>query len=556
MMRFLCRSLFVTLLAAALPMAAVAQRAPTREAGPKVVSLGSPAPLVEIRVMVRAGSSADPEGLEGLAHLTGRMLIEGGFGDPKKPVTKDRLAEITRPWGGDAYPSVRVAKESTTFTLVAPKEVLATYLAQVLRPMFTQPHFAAAELDRVRAETLTQLRSGRLEQIELLGLIALDTVIHQGSGYAHPDVGTEKGLEQVTAAAVRRFYETYYKPENLTVGVSSGDAAVVKQVQEAFAAPPPVSTPAPPGLAAAVASAQEAPFTPRKLAQPQPPKGREVLMVALPNAISTGLHAGFPLNVTRRDKDYWPLYIANIWFGTHRDGFSHLYQVIREQRGYNYGDYSYVEHFEGRPFALFPPVNTPRRQQYFSIWIRPIQHDYAHHILKAMTWELENFVREGMTEEECALAKNKARVLYLSLAETGSRLLGYKLDDSFYGLEPGYLDGYLENVEAVTCEQVNAAIQKHLQAENLRYVIITSAEVAPKLADEIARGGAAWGKKPAEYQIDVKEEGGAKVYEVPEAKLELLRRDAVWAYYPLNIPRDRIKIVPAEKMFNTAALPD
>jgi len=322
-------------------------------------------------------------------------------------------------------------------------------VAQVLRPMFAQPQFAPAELDRVRAETLTQLRSGRLEQIELLGLIALDNVIHQGTSYAHPDVGTEKGLEQVTAQAVQRFYNTYYKPENIVIGVSSGDPAVMKQVQDALA--PPTA-----GLASS-GGADAAPFSPVRVEPPQPVRGREALIVALPNAISTGLHAGFPLAVTRTDKDYWPLYIANIWFGTHRDGFSHLYQVIREQRGYNYGDYSYVEHFESRPSALFPPTNTPRRQQYFSLWIRPIQHDYAHHLLKAMTWELENFVRTGLSEEECGLAKNKARVLYLSLAETGSRLLGYKLDDSFYGLEPGYLDGYLENVEAVTCEQVNAS---------------------------------------------------------------------------------------------------
>jgi predicted Zn-dependent peptidase len=56
---------------------------------PKVVTLGSPAPLVEIKVMVKAGSAADPEGLEGLANLTGQMLIEGGYGD-QKPVTKTR----------------------------------------------------------------------------------------------------------------------------------------------------------------------------------------------------------------------------------------------------------------------------------------------------------------------------------------------------------------------------------------------------------------------------------------------------------------------------------
>jgi len=507
---------------------------------PAVVTLDSPAPLLNIRVMVKAGAAADPQGLEGLASLTGRMLIEGGFGDPKKPVTKDRLAEITRPWGGGAYPSVRVTREVTVFSMTVPKEVLGAYVAQVLRPMFTQPVFAPAELDRLRAETLTFLRSGRLEQIELVGLIALDNAIHDGTSYAHPDLGTEKGLEQATAEAVRRFYATHYKPENIVVGVSSADPAVVSQVQSALA-----------GTGKLDATA----FTARAAEKPAAVKGREVLIVALPNAISTGIHAGYPLPLTRADKDYWPLYVANIWFGTHRDSFSHLYQVIRSDRGYNYGDYSYIEHFEGRPFNLFPPTNTPRRHQYFSIWIRPVQSDYALHIMKALTWELENFVRTGMTEEQCALAKNKAQVLYLSLAETGERLLGYKLDDAFYGMKNGYLDGYLKNIDAVSCADVNAAIKKYLQAKNLQYVIITDDGVAPKLAEGIAAGGAAWGKAPADYQIDVKDEGGQKTYIVPEGKLELLRLDAAWAYYPLDIPRKRIRIVPAEKMFETSALP-
>ena len=80
-------------------------------------------------------------------------------------------------------------------------------------------------------------------------------------------------------------------------------------------------------------------------------------------------------------------------------------------------------------------------------------------------------------------------------------------------------------------------------------------EWAPKIAEQIASNAPAWGKSPADYQIDVKEEGGKKVYIVPEGKLDLLQRDAAWAYYPLDIPRSRIRIVPAEKMFETAALP-
>ncbi|MGH9803908.1 MAG: M16 family metallopeptidase [Candidatus Acidiferrales bacterium] len=522
-------------------LAAVLAPPATAAEGPRVVTLDSPAPLLEIKVMVKAGSAADPQGLEGLAQLTGRLLIEGGFGDPKNPVTKDRLAEITRPWGGGAYPSVRVSKEVTTFSFTAPKEALDTYLSQVMTPLFARPHFAAAELDRVRGEVLQQLRSMRLEQIELVGLIALDALVHNGSSYAHPDIGTEKGLEQVTREAVERFYATHYKLENIVVGVTSADAAVVEKLRAALSG---------------AGQSQAAAFSRRAAAAPAAAKGRSLTLLALPNAISSGIHAGFPLAVTRADADYWPLYIANIWFGTHRDGFGNLYTRIREQRGYNYGDYSYIEHFEARPFVLFPPTNTPRRYQYFSIWIRPVAHEYVPHLTKALTWELENFVRTGLSEEQCEQAKIKARVLYLSLAETAERLIGYRLDDDFYGMKPGYLDGYLDRVNAVSCAQVNAAIRRHLQAENIEYLIVTNAAEAPKLAEQIASGGAAWGKAPAEYQIDVKEVEGGKLYEVPEAKLDLLRRDAAWAYFWLDIPQDKIKIVPVEKIFVTAGLPD
>jgi zinc protease len=402
--------------------------------------------------------------------------------------------------------------------------------------MFTQPHFAAAELDRVRGEVLQQLRSMRLEQIELVGLVALDTLIHNGTSYAHPDIGTERGLEQSTREAVERFYATYYKPENIVVGVTSADAAVVEKLRAALRGAAQLTPPE---------------FSRRSVAAPAAAKGRSLVLLALPNAISSGIHAGFPLSITRADSDYWPLYIANIWFGTHRDGFGNLYTQIRERRGYNYGDYSYIEHFEARPFVLFPPTNTPRRYQYFSIWIRPVAHEYVPHLTRALTWELENFIRTGLSEEQCEQAKNKARVLYLSLAESAERLIGYRLDDDFYGMNPGYLDGYLDRVNAVSCAQVNAAIKKHLQAQNIEYLIVTNAAEAPKLAEQIAAGSPAWGKPPADYQIDAKETEGGKLYEVPEAKLDLLRRDAAWAHYWLDIPRERIKIVPVEKLFLT-----
>jgi zinc protease len=242
--------------------------------------------------------------------------------------------------------------------------------------------------------------------------------------------------------------------------------------------------------------------------------------------------------------------VANVFLGTHRDSFGQLYNDFRQARGYNYGDYSYIEWFAGRPYNLFPPANTPRRYQYFSLWIRPVAHQYAHHLLKAMTWELENFIRTGMTPEECELAKNKAKVLYLNLAETSLRLLAYKLDDAFYGMEDrGYLDTYLKSIDALTPQAINAAIKKYLQADNLKYVIVTNKDWAERLRDDIANNRNAAGKNFKEYNIEFRAANGDTLWQFTQSKMELVRMDKVWEEYWLNLAPENIRVVKAEQVF-------
>jgi zinc protease len=251
--------------------------------------------------------------------------------------------------------------------------------------------------------------------------------------------------------------------------------------------------------------------------------------------------------VNRAHPDYWPLYIANVFLGTHRDSFGRLYTYLREERGYNYGDYSYIEYLVGRPQFLFPPPATPRDQQYFSIWIRPVGHQYVHFITKAFTYELDRLVRDGLTSEEVAEAKIKARTLYLNFAESKDRQLGYRLDDLYYGMsDRGYLTTMLRNVDAVTREQVNAAVERHLQTANMKFLIVTHVDQAQRLATDIAANAHVVSKTQAEYNLPDP---------VPPDKQDILRRDAEWKAYPLTIPRDRITIVPVEQMFETGGMP-
>ena len=512
----------------------------------QLVTLRSQAPLVELKLMVKAGSAHDPAGREGLAHLTARMLLEGSFGDPEDPVTKEKLAEITRPWGELALPRVRVGKETTTFSATVPRQVYDEFLRRVWEPMLTRPLFAADELERVRKEVAVFVSSElRYENAERLGLEVLDQEV-LGSGYAHPVEGTSSGLARATRQDVVGFYRAHYRPEHVAVAVSTDAASAGKQARRAVAR---IGGEAGKSRESGARLAGAAP------ADAKPPRkikpGRHVLLVVQPNAIATGIHAGFPFALTRAHPDYWPLYVANIFLGTHRDNFGRLYGAIREDRGYNYGNYSYLEWVEGRFRYLFPPPNSPRSRQYFSIWIRPVGHQYAHHLMKALTWELEHFIRVGMTLQQVALAKQKARILYLNLAETADRLLGYRLDDWFYAmLARGHMETYLKQIEGVTHEQVNAAIRKHLQGHHLRYVVITDEATARKLKADLPTGKDARGKTPAEYQLEAVEKDGVKIWQVPEKKLQILRMDKVWEEYPLDIPAEQIRVVFARELFN------
>ncbi len=519
------------------PPEAPAQPAVVVKTQPDVVTLNSPSPLVAIKIMVRAGSTADPAGKEGLAAIVGDALIEGGFGAPENPVTKEKLAQIVEPWGDGAMPGSQVAGRTTTFHIKVPKEVLGDYLQRVLLPMFTQPLFQPSEIDRLKNESLAAVSSYRYEDLENLGLAAIDEYVMRGTPYEHQPFGSETSIPRITREDVVRFYRDYYRPGNIIVGVSTSADEIVGPIVD---------------VVRQVNQGVTTPVTPINLGHPESFQGRRAVVISEPHAPAAGVHLGFPLDINRSDPDFWPLYVANTFFGTHRDSFGRLYSDIRQERGYNYGDYSYIEHWTGKPYSLFQIFNQPREMQNFTLWIRPVAPEYAYFLAKAATWELDNLVTRGLTDDQVDAAKKKAKVLYLNLGETVDRLLAARMDDVFYGMRPGYLQGYLQRIDAVTPEQVNAAIRKHLQTKNIKYVIVTDEEHAASTVSQIRNNQPAYGKTLGDYEFkEVTLDDGTKVWQIPEGKFDMLRTDALWANYPLNIEPSALSEVPASSLFKT-----
>ncbi|HSL84745.1 MAG TPA: pitrilysin family protein [Thermoanaerobaculia bacterium] len=494
-----------TILAVPGPLGAQDEPAPRRDGAPAIeaVELPSPgSPLVAVRLMFRAGSIHDPKGKEGLAALTALMVGRAGTQERSYAELLEALYPMAAGIDADTDREVTVlAGETHVENLDAYTSLLTE---AVLRPAFGESDFARNK-DQLVSFLTSTLRSGN---DELLGLEALQQEIFEGHPYAHSPAGTVSGLEAITLDDVKAFHRRHFTRANLLLGVAGGyPEGYLDRLRTTLAA-----------LPAGEAGAMELPPLPG-------PKGRRFSLIEKETG-SVGIHFGYAIPLTRADADYYPLMVANSFLGEHRTFNGLLMQELRGQRGLNYGDYSYLEYYAAAPFTSTPIPNVPRRQQYFSVWIRPVVPETAHFALRGGLHFVARTIEEGLTEAQFDLTRDYL-VNYSKLwAQTLSERLGIHMDSRFYGM-PYWIDEIERRLTGMTVEEVNAALKKYLRTDAYEAVMVLSGArgMAVKLfTDE---------PSPIEYQT-----------EVPEG---VLAEDE--AIVPLPVRPTAVEIVPVAKMF-------
>ncbi|MEO1366765.1 MAG: insulinase family protein, partial [Acidobacteriota bacterium] len=317
--------------------------------------------------------------------------------------------------------------------------------------------FDPADFERLKAVQKSEIETSlRFANDEELGKAALTSYVFEGTRYRHPISGTVAGLEQIGIDDVKTFYATYYNRANAVIGLGGGfDGALAERFHGTLQSLPE-------GQAASPVTVDAPPL-----------EGRTVLLVDKPGA-DASLSFGFPLGVSRGERDFYALWIANSWLGEHRNSSAQLFQVIREIRGLNYGDYSYLEAFPAGGFRQMPPTHVARRHQLFEGWIRTLPNEQAIFALRAAIREIDDLVEGGMSQEEFDLTRSFLQTYHLHFAPTTRARLGYRIDDAFYGVpDPGHIARFGEMLASITREEVNAALKKHLQTGNLKIAIVT-----------------------------------------------------------------------------------
>jgi zinc protease len=460
-------------------------------------------PLVALRFVFKVGSQDDPKGKEGLAALTAAMVTEGGTNQYSYEQLLERFYPMAAGLSGDCHKMV------TVFAGEVHRDNLATYVPLVAG-MLTAPRFDPEDFTRLKNEAIDFLsKTLRAGSDEELGKWTLQVELYKNHPYGHVDRGTVLGLKSITLDDVKAFHREHYSREALALGVAGGQGPLLAE-----------------GIKLQLAELPSVPLKPRELPKPESPRGLKTTIVQKP-CDSTAISLGFPIDVTRRDDDFYALAVANSYLGEHRTFNGKLMQDLRGKRGLNYGDYSYVEDFIQEGPSRFPVPNNPRSQQYFSIWLRPVPHEKAVFALRGALWELDRLVKSGMSKEDFEATRDFLLNYSKLQVQTPSRRLGYAMDGAFYDREDLVAE-FARRLPRLTVEAVNAAVRRHLVAPGFQVVFVT------KDAESLAK--ALKSNAPSPITYDTKG--------TPEA---VLTEDKEIAVFPL---RDvTVKTVPVGDVF-------
>ncbi len=410
--------------------------------GAVLLVLENPAtPTVSLRASLRAGSYFEPRDKPGLARLTAEMLERGTLRRTKLEIA-GALESVGAQLEFSADP---FAVEIEGRCLAEDLPALVSTLAEVLR----EPAFPADELEKLKQQQLAAVREGqsntRVRAYEKFSQLVFDPA---NPFYTHTGERVVESLNSITVEDVRGFYETRYGGRSLVLAVvgdvSTGE--VRRQFEAAF------------GEFAGPESIEI------DVIDPSEGEGarRETVLVREKANVDIMLGSAAPL---RRDAaDYYAAAIANSALGESTLS-SRLGLQVRDREGLTYG---IASRFRAPSLAAGP--------WYIAVSVNPSNVERA---IESSLAVLRDYVGRGIGGAELVDEKSAAIGSFKVSLSTNAGLAEALWNAEFYRLGTDFVDRYPRLVEAVTADEVNAAIRKYFRPDHLTVVIAGDYEIAP-----------------------------------------------------------------------------
>ncbi len=389
-------------------------------------------PLVSVALLVPSGSAADGPGADGIANLTGRLLLKGAGG-----MTAEQVAEAIEEVGGDM--SVNTTRDYTVVFANFMAKDLARAL-DIMSKAVLSPAFPAEELAREKSLVSAEIAGTKDNPMALASREAVRALIGDHP-YAHPVNGSGTSVEGITRDGVLAYYKANYVPAGAIVAVVGNvkSAQALDLVKARF------------GSWKGAAPNREIPeLAPRKF------PGRTVFVVDKKDATQSQIRIG-NIAVPRNTPDYFPLVVSNTVLG---GGFtSRLMNEIRVNRGLSYGARSGVTHMKhGGTFTVMTYTKNKTMREAIDVCLN----------------ELKKLRDERIGDEELTSNKKYISGLFPFDIETNNDLAGWLVDLTYNGVPLAFIEDYQGKVAAVTPDDCMRVAKAHYWLDDNLLFLMTN----------------------------------------------------------------------------------
>lgn len=396
---------------------------------PVVLMEKSQVPLVQIDLMIRAGSAMESADKTGLASLTADMLDKGaGSRDALQ------LADAVDFLGANL--SAGAGQHTSVVSLNTPLSRLDSALA-LFADVALRPTFPNAELERLRKERLTTLLQWHDRPSSIASVLFNRTLFSDNHPYGRPSLGNEKSLRALTTADMKEFHYRYFSANNAALIVVG--AVTVATLQSK--------------LEASFGSWKHVLVQERTWPGIKQIEKRQIYLADKPGAAQTEIRIG-RIGVPRKTEDYFAITVMNTILGG--SFTSRLNQNLREQHGYSYG--------AGSSFS-FRPLPGP------FVASAAVQTDVTDMALMEFMKEL-NRILESVSDDELARGKNYVALGYPSEFQSVGQIAGNLQELVTYDLPDDYFNNYMSLILAVTKEDVQRVAKKYIDPEKVAIILV------------------------------------------------------------------------------------
>ncbi|HEX8841370.1 MAG TPA: pitrilysin family protein [Sphingomicrobium sp.] len=401
-------------------------------------------PVTQMALAFDAGDSADTPDARGLASFTMNLLDEG-----TTSLSSQELAEAEERLGANV--SANNTADRSYVMLNALSANIAPSL-DLLADVTLHPAFAPAEVERVKAQTLTGIAQLQKDPTRVASRVLPGVLFGASHPYGGPSGGDPKAIARFTRNDLTGFEQRWLRPDNAKLFIASSlPWSELKPLVEArFGHWAPPSTPK---------------GTKNFTAPPPRPAAQKILLVDRPGAPQASIVGAQMLPLDPKS-DVVPLDAANDVLGG--DFLSRLNMDLREDKGWSYG-------VSGNPRIVEHGVSY--------VISAPVQIDKTGEALAELNTQVNQFLStKGVTQEELTrVVANNINGLPGDF-ETSGAVISAMMGMDVLGRPDNYYELLPAEYRAQTPQSADRAIRAAIDPKGFTWIVVgDAAKVRPQL---------------------------------------------------------------------------